>query len=378
VKAASAATALLQDLVRIPSHESEAAVVDLLCRRFREKGIPHETRVVGPRGPGRANFIASWGRGPRSLILNSHMDTVAPGEPGGWTSPPFGAEVRGGLLYGRGSADAKGPLAAMIVAFESIVGSHPDLAGKLILTAVSYEEESGLGTAAEVEAGTRADAAVVGEPTDLRVCTAHKGVLRLRVTARGKAAHASEPWEGANAISRMAPVIAGLDDLASRLGARRDPLLGPATLVVTMIEGGIGRNVVPPSCSLLVDRRLLPGESASQARAEVQAVTEPLGCGVEQFSLAEASSTAPQSPIVERALEARTAVIGEASMAEGFGACCDMWHLANRGAIPTVIFGPGSLSQAHKTDEHVAVADVERAVAVYRRLALDWLAGPGA
>ncbi len=209
MRSESDVVALLGELVCIPSHETESAVVELLCRRFRERGIACETRLVGPAG--RANVIATWGEGPRSLILNSHMDTVAPGDAGQWHAPPFGAEIRDGRLYGRGSADAKGPLAAMIVAFESIARSRVRAKGRLILTAVSYEEENGRGTHAEVAAGTRADAAVVGEPTSLRVCVAHKGVLRLRVTTRGKAAHASEPWEGANAISAMAPVIGALD-----------------------------------------------------------------------------------------------------------------------------------------------------------------------
>jgi succinyl-diaminopimelate desuccinylase len=368
--------ALLSDLVRIPSHENEGEVVDFLVRRFRGAGIPCTIRPVGPAG--RANVIATWGGGPRSLILNSHMDTVAPGDDASWSSPPFAAAVRDGLLYGRGSADAKGPLAAMIVAFESIVRSDPALPGRLILTAVSYEEESGRGTAAEVGAGTTADAAIVGEPTDLRVCVAHKGVLRVRVTTSGRSAHASEPWEGDNAISRMAPVIAALDSLATRVSERRDPLLGPATLAATLIEGGIGRNVVPPRCGLVLDRRLLPGETAAEARAGIERVAAAFDAAVEPLSLAEGAATPPDAPIVRAALAARDAVLGGRSSAAGFGACCDMGHLADRGRIPTVILGPGSLSQAHKADEHVVIEEVVRAVEIYRSLALSWLAGGGA
>jgi len=294
--------------------------------------------------------------------------------------PPFGAEITEGKLYGRGAADAKGPLAAMIVALESIVSEGARVAGRVVLAAVSYEEESGLGTHAEVVSGTRADAAVVGEPTGLDVCAAHKGVLRLRVTTRGRSAHASEPWEGINAISKMARVIVALDELAAAIGANRDHLLGPATLATTVIEGGIGRNVVPPSCSILLDRRLLPSDSAAEARREVETVLARLAASdvdlradVEEVSLAEAAETAPESTIVRAALSARDAVLGGPSRAVGFGACCDMWHLANEGGIPTVILGPGSLSQAHKTDEHIEVADLERAVEIYRRLVLDWL-----
>lgn len=373
MKAPGGVVSLLQDLVRIPSHENESAVVELLCSRLRAQGIPFQTRLVGPEG--RSNVVATWGRGERSLIFNSHMDTVAPGEASGWKCPPFAAEIRDGRLYGRGSADAKGPLAAMVVAFESIARERPDLRGRLVLTAVAYEEQSGLGTQAEVAAGTRADAAVVGEPTGLQVCVAHKGVLRLRVSTHGRAAHASEPWEGDNAISRMTAVLAALEGLAARIAGRRDPLLGPATLVPTMIEGGIGRNVVPPACSLLLDRRLLPAEGGEQARVEVEAVVAPLGCTVEQITLVEPAATPADAAIVRTALGARTAMLGDPSQAVGFGACCDMSFLRNDGAIPTVILGPGSLSQAHKSDEHIEVGELERAVEVYRRLALDWLEG---
>jgi succinyl-diaminopimelate desuccinylase len=239
---------------------------------------------------------------------------------------------------------------------------------------VSYEEESGKGTAAEVDAGSTADAAIVGEPTSLRVCVAHKGVLRLRVTTRGRSAHASEPWEGDNAISRMAPVISALDSLAARVSERRDPLLGPATLTATLIEGGIGRNVVPPQCSLVLDRRLLPGDTAAEAQAAIERVAAALGASVEPLSLAEGAATPQDAPIALAALAARDAVVGGSSQAVGFGACCDMHHLVHGGGIPTVILGPGDLSQAHKADEHVAIDEVVRAVEIYRRTALSWLA----
>ncbi len=148
------------------------------------------------------------------------------------------------------------------------------------------------------------------------------------------------------------------------------------TLVTTMIEGGIGRNVVPPACSILIDRRLLPDESASDAREEVAALVRPLAAEVDEVSLAEAAGIEPQAAIARAALSARAAVVGERSEAAGFGACCDMWHLTKQGGIPAVILGPGSLSQAHKTDEHIEIAELEKAVEIYRRLALDWLEAP--
>ena len=171
----------------------------------------------------------------------------------------------------------------------------------------------------------------------------------------------------------MAPVIAALDGLAARVAERRDPLLGPATLVMTMIEGGIGRNVVPPSCSVLLDRRLLPGESAAQARGEIESVTAPLACEVQEVSLAEAASTPRRRAHRARGPRGPHGGPRGAVPGRGFRRLLRHGHLANQGGIPTVILGPGSLSQAHKSDEHIAIAELEQAVEVYRRLALDWM-----
>jgi len=386
---------LLQDLVRIPSHESEREVVGYLSKRFEALGIPHTTRQVGDGG--RDNFIATWGGGKPgrqghytpSLIFNSHIDTVSPGDAEEWNLDPFsgdlieGTEGSGDRIYGRGSADAKGPLAAMIAAFESIVRSEIALRGRLILTAVAFEETQGLGTEAEVLGGTKADAAIVGEPTGLELHIAHKGVARIDVTTRGKPAHASEPWEGTNAISKMGKVILALDELAETVSKKRDPLLGKATLAVTRINGGIGLNVVPPQCKISLDRRLLPSENPEEAQKEIDSVLRRLEAEdasfkaeTSLFSAAEAAATPEEAPIVQEALRSRTEVLGTPSNAGGFAACCDMWHLKNQGGIPTVILGPGKLNMAHKRDECIEVSELEQAVEIYRNIALRWLGPP--
>ncbi len=372
------ATQLLQDLIRIPSYQTESDVVQYLAKRFEKLGIPYRTRKINEAG--RENIVATWGEGERSLILNSHMDTVSPGDPAEWTHPPFSAEIADGKVYGRGAADAKGSLAAMISALESIVRSGNPLDGKLILTAVAYEEESGLGTEAEVTGGTLADAAIIGEPTELQVHVAHKGVVRLAVTTHGKAAHASEPWEGVNAISKMGGVTACLDRLAEEIFQRVDPLLGPATLAVTKVEGGIGRNIIPPSCRLVLDRRILPKETLESAQKEIEDALDRLQkedphlkVTVKLLSFAEAAATSPEDRIVQVALGSRSEVLQEVSEAGGFGACCDMRFLKNQGRVPSIILGPGSLSLAHKTDEFVQIDEYLKAVDLYQRIVLNWL-----
>ncbi|MGQ9630509.1 MAG: M20 family metallopeptidase [bacterium] len=369
---------ILRDLVRIPSYESEADVVDYLSKRYESLGIPHRTRRVAEGG--RANITATWGEGERSLILNGHMDTVSPGDLGEWHLPPFGGEVSEGRMYGRGTSDAKGSLAAMVSALEAIVRSGTPLRGKLTLMAVACEEVDGVGTREEVLGGTTADAAIVGEPTGLSVHIAHKGVLRLEIKALGRAAHASNPREGINAISKMTKAIMALDELAEEISQREDPLLGRATLAVTTIEGGLARNVIPPTCTIAIDRRLIPSESPEDAQREIEGVLKRLGAEDREFraevrvvSSADAASTPADGEIVEVALRSREEILGGPSRVGGFNACCDMWHLANRGKIPTVILGPGDLALAHKTNEYIEIGELEKAAEIYTRIALNWL-----
>jgi len=376
--------ALLRDMVRIRTDRSETDLIYYLSQRFDRLGIPYSRRAISEGEAGRGNITARWGEGPRSLVFNSHLDTVSPGDPEEWTHPPFDAVISGGSLFGRGAADAKGPLAAMIAALESLVLSGREPGGSLVLMAVGCEESKGRGTAAEVEAGFAADAAVIGEPTGLDVAVSHKGVLRARITVHGRAAHASAPRSGLNAIAGMAPVVSALERLGDRLAERQDRLLGKATIAVTEIEGGIGCNVVPPACSVILDRRLLPGESPKAAMEEIErTVHGTIGPGsdfrteVEVISTAEASGTPESSPIVTASLRCRDAELPESGRrpATGFPACCDMWHIRNRTDVPTVVMGPGSLEQAHTVDEHIPLDELERAAAVYERLAREWLAG---
>ena len=388
-------TALLSDLVARPSFEREEAVGEYLIGRFRSLGL--ETTTTGI-SPGRFNVLAHYGPPGRQLILNSHMDTVPPGDEKAWSMPPLKPVVRGGRLYGRGACDAKGPLAAMTAAFEALVRSGTPLRGRLTLMAVAYEETGALGTITEAERmsgeqgkekGTKGAAAIIGEPTGLELHLAHKGVLRLGISTLGKAAHASVPQEGVNAISGMARVVGSLDALGADIARRHHPLVGHSSLVVTTIQGGVAANVVPDRCQIVIDRRLIPGEELEEARQEIETVLRNLqsadsalravnGLRIESEMRGAfpSSQTEGDDPFVVALHEAGQKALGCELRIGGFVACCDMWPFREKG-IPAVIFGPGELAQAHTADEWVELAQVEAAARFYALAALRWL-GHGA
>jgi len=275
--------ALLTELVRRPSFEQETSIVEYLQARWQERGLATEITEVQP---GRCNITVRAGRPGPAFLFNSHMDTVPAGQRERWSTDPFGAEIRGGRLYGRGAVDAKGCLTAMIGAFETLAAL--DFPGTLLLSAVAYEENGGYGTRRDVARGLRADAAIVGEPTNLQPNLGHRGASRLEVECRGLPAHSAQSEEGVNAITAAAEAVRALAALDKRLASRLDPVLRQHPhLTVTMIRGGDAGNVVPARCTLLLDRRTLPGERAEAVEAEIlDAIREATADGKAEVSLA--------------------------------------------------------------------------------------------
>jgi len=373
---------LLRSLVARPSYGEglgpEDAVVRFLAARFDARGIPYVIRETG----GKAyNLLARTGDGRPSIVLNSHLDTVPPGDPDRWDVPPFAARLADGKVYGRGACDAKASVAAMVVAFERLWTERDHLGGEVILSLVGAEETGGLGTRREIELGLRADAAIVGEPTRLTPHVAHKGRMVIEVTTRGVPVHSSNPDRGINAISKMARLIREFDALHERVRQRRHPLLGNASSAVTRIEGGVAVNVVPGECVLHIDRRLLPGETADEAFQDYKAIVDAVGSElpgpatelrvVHATAPAETAGTALSDVLAEVASE----VLGRPVEPAGFSATCDMTYLVNQGGIPTVIFGPGDIALAHEYNEHVAVEELELAAEVYYRVCRAWTKG---
>ena len=244
----------------------------------------------------------------------------------------------------------------------SRMASRPN-ATEIVLAGLIDEESGQSGSRALVRSGFQADFAIVGEPTRLKVVTAHKGDLWLAIQTRGKAAHGSEPHRGINAITQMARVIEALEGpYAEQLQRVRHPLLGYATLNIGTIAGGRQPNIVPNFCEIRVDRRTLPHETDASVVRELKAILRSQGC---KTTLRDWKGV-PSRPLETDAnlpwVKALLDVVGQATPA-GVNYFSDAGVLAD-GGIPSVVFGPGDIAQAHTIDEWVSVREVERATAL--------------
>lgn len=373
------AQTLLGELISIasvnPSLEAngtgEAALAAHCAGWLRDRGFDVDTIEVVP---GRPNVVARHGSGSPTLLFNGHLDTVGVM---GMSVPPFEPTVREGRMYGRGSCDMKGGLAAMMEAGRRLVeGGH---AGTLVVALTCDEEHASMGMAHLVDSGLKADAAVVCEPTELAVMPAHKGFVWVEAAFRGRAAHGSRPDEGVDAVRHAAAFITSLDDLEARVSSGvSHPLLGPGSLHVGTITGGTAASVYPDRCSVVLERRTLPGETAEQVVAEFQSqldvvsqrhpsIDATLSC-----LLARPGTEVDRShPLVRglcRALNAQ----GIPDRVEGMTAWVDAAYL-NESGIPAVCFGPGSITRAHTADESVELDQVERCADVLECFGRDFL-----
>jgi acetylornithine deacetylase len=324
--------------------------------------------------PDRPNVIARLpGRDPsRRVILEAHMDTVSVK---GMNIPPFEPRIEDGKLFGRGSCDTKGGLAAMMHAVASVHADGLQPPCEVWMAAVVDEEFSYRGVVKLCEELT-GDAALVAEPTGMRAVVAGKGVLRWCIVVRGKAAHSSKPQLGVNAINHTARIILAIEKDHARLAATVHPLLGPATANVGVIRGGVQVNFVPDTCVIEIDRRLLPGETGSGVLAHYQGLIDGLKA---QHPTLDAVMEPPM--ILDEALETAadsaparlaSAVLSEMDLdgtPDGVPFGSDASKLSRQG-IPSLIIGPGSIDQAHVADEFVELAQVEQAAEFYRNFIL--------
>ena len=330
---------------------------------------------------GRPSVVAHLGGAPHpALAWNGHLDTVPAGSPDTWSQPPFAGEVVDGRLIGRGACDMKGAVAAALGAAAAIERVGIDLGGSLVFHLAADEELAGLhGTRVLWEDGLLdQDAAIVGEPSDLRLGLAERGGAWITATAYGIAAHGSQPHLGVNAITSMARFLLrlpeGLPDL-------EHPLVGRPTINAALIEGGSAPNVVPDRCAVDIDRRVLPGETDPDAvltplRAVVEALrTEhpEVSIDLEVREWTDAAEAPSDSAIAMLAQEALAAETGGPATVAGFTGITDARFYINEARIPTVICGPGSLSVAHTADEWVTVQDLLTAARAYARIAVAFL-----
>ena len=236
------ARTILERLVRIPSPTGEErAAAEAFAVWCADAGLEVALQEVAP---GRPNVIARWkGGGGPHLLLTGHLDTVPVGE--GWTRDPFGAEVEGKRLYGRGACDMKGGLAAMLGAIVDLQRRGEEPAGDVTVAAVVGEEEDSAGTRALVAQGMHADRAVLAEPTSMQLVISNRGLLNFRVVVKGASAHASAPALGRNAVTAAAAIVLELESIADELTRRPHPQFGPPSLTVGTIHGGTRPYVVP-------------------------------------------------------------------------------------------------------------------------------------
>jgi acetylornithine deacetylase len=375
----SEVVSLLSDLVRIPSVNprvagggGEAEIGRYLVDRLRALGLAPTATEVFPERPNV--LVAVPGQaGGRHLLFDVHTDTVPPSA---GQADPFTPRLEGDRLYGRGSCDTKASAAAVILALASILPIRERRA--TITAAFTMGEELGHEGARHLAAsGFRADAAVVGEPTSLDVVAAHKGVVRWRMVTMGRSAHSATPEKGCNAIVKMAAVIRALEErLIPQLARRSHPLLGPSTLSVGRIEGGLQVNMVPDRCAIELDWRILPGETWDGVRKELEASLAPARAGDSeiQFVIEEpyqaftGMETPLDAPIIRLAQEAVRRIAGQRPVC-GVAYCTDAAELSKAG-IPCVVLGPGDIAQAHTSAEYVEIQQVVKAAAIYREMML--------
>jgi acetylornithine deacetylase/succinyl-diaminopimelate desuccinylase family protein len=352
-----------------PGHERAAIGV---CRQaLTPFGAAFEEFEVAPD---RTSLLATVGTGEPgrpTLVVNGHLDVV-PVDPSGWTRPPFAAERDGDRLYGRGTADMKGGIAAAVVALDVLRRAGREPACDIAFHLVADEERGGvLGTGAMAAAGLlHGDGCIVPEPTSLRVGIAERGIVVVHVTVHGRPAHASQPRDGISAIEKAATVVRALH--AADFGASH-PLLGSPSCNVGEITGGTGHNTVAERCRLVLDRRVLPGATPEgvekELRERIDAIGDPdLRYDLELDVFGEASEIDAGHPFVATVQGALAAVLGAEQPTTGMTFATDARFVRNDAGIPAVVCGPGDIAQAHVHDEWVSVTRLVDAAAVYAEL----------
>ena len=364
---------LLAKMVSYPSTDgNEAGISDFLAQNARDMGMDYVEQQEAL--PGLKNVIAvkKFGNGGKTVVLNSHMDVVPPAD--GWDTDPYELVIKGDRAYGRGSTDAKGPLACLTMAVKRIIDDPRDVNGTIVYTAVVDEESHSTGARELVKhplvkAG---DYCIVGEPTLGRVAVSHNGSLRPVIVMEGLSAHASNPELGISAVRIAAYISQLVDEMAQEISSIVHPTTGKPSIAITMIQGGVQENVLPDHCQLVIDRRMVPGEDEEALKAgfdrmcrKAQDKFPGSRVYVDHYlvTTGPAAETKEDHPLVQTAFAAAEAAAGEKQTPFGLTCNTDMNHFSRAG-IPTIIIGPGTITVAHKPNEYVELAQLEKTAAV--------------
>jgi acetylornithine deacetylase/succinyl-diaminopimelate desuccinylase family protein len=408
--------ALVQALVRIPTENPKLARIEAGAEADCQNLIEPVMKALGCTTerwevyPGRPDLVGTLrGRGGgRSLIVNGHIDVVPAGDPSHWSHPPFAAEIAEGKIWGRGAVDMKGGIAAMLMAVKAIQRCGIALAGDLFLESVVDEETGGPGTTQTVEHGYTADAAIVVEPTGLKIHPVEGGLEWLRVVVRGVPGHSANRYRtvhaggqgvAVNAIEKMAKILAAVQELERHWGnTKKHPLLpaGITTINPGVMIGGTGGgehgmpNVLtavstfPDYCSLELSLKYLPSEQTADVRAELEeyiarvAAVDPwlreqppeIEWGIRGVSFPPAE-TKPDHPLLAVLSHAAETATGKPAIHEGMTAVTDLAWLAGAG-IPGAIFGPGAIGNAHGVDELIVIEELTEGVFALALAICEW------
>ena len=359
---------MAQDTINPPGNEKRGA----LCLKeiFDREGIPCEVQDLGDN---RANFIASFGEGDKILEYSGHLDVVPC--VGNWQHTAIGTTEEGDLIYGRGACDMKGGVAAMCSAAISMFRDKTPLNGQIRLTFVADEEDANLGMHAFLDSHKAATYTILGEPTDLHVAIAHRGVGRYYIDLLGHACHAALRSTEETAVAKAARAVMAIEDLNKQLESMTHDVLPSPSIVVTMVQGYEKDTVVPGKVRLLVDFRVLPGMTEPQTRKLVQDALDThgiVGFELTKYFFMPGGEVAQAHPFVSACVEQAEKLNERKEAPQAFGASCEQCFLVEAGSA-TVIIGPGSLDQAHTVDEFVEKAQLLRAAKLYREIAMDVL-----
>ncbi len=358
----------LQAMVRTPSENPpgrEAEVAKLVRGYCDDLGLAtseHEHE------PGRPSVLARWGDAPAQLCYCSHIDVVPAGDPTLWQHEPYAAVIEGGQMHGRGSSDAKGPVAAALEAVNVL--QDAGISGDLQLAFVADEETMGLkGAKPLVEGGiVAAPNVIVGEPTSLRVVRAQRGPCWFRVIVKGIAGHGSAPERGRNAIRHMAAIILRLEETLPDI---THPVVGGPSINVGTITGGEKVNVIPASCIAEIDRRTIPGETEEDVRAQVERSIDlarktfpDLEARVEIPVFGQPFEARLDAPVLQEMVAASSEAQGRDAELMGFRGSSDARFFAEAGS-DVVVCGPGDISVAHTAGELIDLDELERGAVAY-------------
>lgn len=379
---------LLQKLVRTPSYiglpRQEERVVQELASYLEAHKISVQLSEVRPGRPNLLAHVAGKTAG-RHLLLCGHTDTVPPNR--GAERDLLSAEIREGRMYGRGTVDMKGAIAAMAAALVVLQQQHLLKQGKVTLAAVIDEEMESLGAEALIHSGFKADGAIVGEPTSNRIAIGHKGLEWLEIEFRGKATHGGTPERGINAISAASRFVVLVEEkLKPQLRQRAHPVIGAPTINMGTIHGGDQPSTVAANCKIQLDRRWVPAENVElvfseleDLLAEVRHAMPGLQTLITRVPGGMATmvhgplETAADHPLVTAASQSRGELFGEAGGLTAFPAWTDAALLSREAGIPSIVLGPGDLSLAHSPEESIELAEVEAAARLYVQTARCYL-----